>query len=85
MQLPGVVCVMKGLKPRKFTIAGAIRAQNSSILTYNFDDISLKEELVGIKGSPTSVAKAFKFEKTRKCQFLNNSLELSKILEGGNA
>lgn len=60
MQLPGVICMIKGdYEPRKFTIEGFMKAQDTQIPSYSMEDIGLEHSQVGIKGSPTYVSKAF--------------------------
>lgn len=61
MQLPGVICMIKGdYSPRKYTIVGSMKAQDAQIPHYSMEDIGLNVELVGFKGSPTYVSKAFR-------------------------
>lgn len=61
MQLPGVLCMIKGdYVPRKFTIVGSMKAQDAQIPHYSMEDIGLNADLVGFKGSPTYVSKAFR-------------------------
>lgn len=45
-----------GIKPRKPSLIGAIKARNSSIKVFSIDDIGLGTEKIGISGSPTIVA-----------------------------
>lgn len=74
MQLPGVICMIKcDYNPRKITISGSMKAQDTNIQTYSMEDIGLSPELVGIKGSPTYVSKAFRPEREENCQFLEGS------------
>lgn len=63
MQLPGVVCMLKcDYEPRKPSIKGTMKANRTQIPEYNLEDIGLDPSLVGIKGSPTVVSKAFRPE-----------------------
>ncbi len=61
--------------PRKITISGSMKAQDTKIQTYSMEDIGLAPELVGIKGSPTYVSKAFRPEREENCQFLEGSAD----------
>lgn len=61
MKLPGLICVQKcDYEPRSIKIKGYITAQEAKVPYYNIDDIKLDPSLVGIKGSPTYVSKAFR-------------------------
>lgn len=63
MQLPGVVCMLKcDYEPRKPSIKGTMKANKTPIAEYSMEDLGLSPELVGIKGSPTFVSKAFRPE-----------------------
>ena len=86
VELPALICVLKGFQdPTRPTINGVIKAQNSDITIYTLEDIGLKPEDVGIKGSPTYVSKAFRPSKTREeCEFCIDCEELAlKIKEFG--
>lgn len=86
VELPALICVLKGFEdPTRPTINGVIKAQNSDITIYTLEDIGLKPEDVGIKGSPTYVSKAFRPSKTREgCEFCIDCEELAlKIKEFG--
>ena len=60
MKLP-MPCVISltptGIPPRKPSLSGAIKARNLKITTFGIDDIGLGTEKIGIRGSPTIVAK----------------------------
>ncbi len=63
MRLPGVVCMLKcDYEPRKPSIKGTMKANRTQIPEYNLEDIGLDPSVVGIKGSPTIVSKAFRPE-----------------------
>jgi electron transfer flavoprotein alpha subunit len=59
LQLP-IPCVVSltptGIKPRKPSLKGAIKARHSSINILSVDDIRLSTEKIGLSGSPTIVA-----------------------------
>ncbi len=60
MKLP-TPCVISltptGISPRKPSLSGAIKARNLEITTFSIEDIGLGIEKIGLKGSPTIVAK----------------------------
>lgn len=61
IELPALICITQcNIAIRLPKIAGRMKAQDSNIAVYNADDISLKADLIGFKGSPTYVKKAFK-------------------------
>jgi len=63
VKLPAVLCMLKcDYEPRRPFIQGFIDAHNAKIESFSMDDIKLVPELVGIKGSPTYVSKAFRPE-----------------------
>lgn len=53
-------------------INGYIKAQDTSIIKCNADDINVDVAKIGIKGSPTQVKKAFKPEIKRQTELLEN-------------
>ena len=61
VKLPALICVLKDyFEPTRAKINGIIKAQNSEITTYGFEDLGLSVDEVGLKGSPTYVSKAFR-------------------------
>ncbi len=71
MKLPGVLCVQKcDYEPRPIKIKGYITAQEAQVPYYNIDDIKLDPTLVGIKGSPTYVSKAFRPDQKKECELV---------------
>lgn len=74
LKLPAVVCMIKNdKKPRKFTIEGSIKAQNTDITTCSMEEIGLTPQEVGILGSPTYVSKAFRPQRQKECQMIDFS------------
>ncbi len=82
MQLPGVICVIKGeYVPRKFTILGCMKAQDTYIPHYSMEDIGLTADEVGFKGSPTYVSKAFRPDPRESGEMITGSTdEIVKVL-----
>lgn len=78
--LPALICVLKDyFEPTRATINGIIKAQNSTITTYGFEDLGLTAEDVGLKGSPTYVSKAFRpAPKEIECEYVTDCEELAK-------
>ena len=86
VKLPAVVCMLKNEKePTRALISGVIKAQKSQIRILGLDNIGLKTEEVGLKGSPTYVNKAFRANKREcKCKYIENITDLVSIIsEGG--
>ena len=92
VELPAVICIKDYIrKPRLAKIGGYIRAKGYEIKKYNINDIKLKEEETGIKGSPTQVSKVYRNEKTRNCEIIDSQenkdyaeiivKEIKKIME----
>jgi len=71
LQLP-IPCVVSftptGIKPRKASLVGAIKARNSNIIIKTVDDVQMPQEqqdLIGVNGSPTKVANVENIESDR--------------------
>ena len=61
MQLPGLVCMLKcDYTPRMPNIKGVMKANRAQIPSYGLDELTLEKEEVGLKGSPTYVAKSYR-------------------------
>jgi len=61
MHLPGLVCMLKcDYNPRMPNIKGVMRANRTQIDMYGLDKLNLSLEEVGLKGSPTFVAKSYR-------------------------
>lgn len=61
MQLPGLVCMLKcDYAPRMPNIKGVMKANKTNIPVYGMNEIQLSLEEVGLKGSPTYVAKSYR-------------------------
>ncbi len=60
VESPCVVTVLSsGTKPRYMSVNGIVTAYKKEVETWNFDNIDVEEEKLGLKGSPTKVAKSF--------------------------
>lgn len=83
VQLPALICVLKdSFEPVRAKINGIIKAQNTEIRTYGFEDLGLSVEDVGLKGSPTYVSKAFRpAPKESACEFCSSSEELAEVIK----
>lgn len=71
-KFPILISVSKYDKFYTPLIEDYIRAQNAEIKILNADDIGANYDEIGIKGSPTYVAKAFRPENNRVCNFINS-------------
>lgn len=85
VKLPALICVLQdSFEPTRALINGVIKAQNSEIKTYGFENLGLSAEEVGLKGSPTYVSRAFRPEKKcTECKFLESVEDLAMVLTGG--
>lgn len=84
VQLPAVLCMLKcDYEPRRPLISGFIKAHNAKVSAFSMDDINLKPEEVGIKGSPTYVSKAFRPEQKQAGDVITpkNTKEAAKIIK----
>lgn len=71
MDLPGVLTVVKEVAdPRLPTLRGKQRAKQTEIPVWSADDLDVKPELLGLKGSPTRVVKIFRPSVMRECEKL---------------
>jgi len=61
-----------GVKPRKASLSGAMRARSAKITTFNIDDIGLGNEKIGLSGSPTIVAKVVNITSDRATIMMAN-------------
>ena len=80
-KLPALICIQNCENElRQTKINGYMFAQNQKIREINFDDVSLSENQVGIKGSPTYVSKAFRAESKHNVEFVSVE-KLSNIIK----
>ncbi len=60
VEAPCVVTVLSsGSKPRYMSVGGIVTAYNKEVEMWNFDNIDVPAEVLGLKGSPTKVKKSF--------------------------
>lgn len=60
VQLPCLLTVLASAnKPRYMSVRGIMESFDREITRWGFDDIKVEEERIGLKGSPTRVAKSF--------------------------
>ena len=83
VKLPALICVLKDyFEPTRAKINGIIKAQNTEIKTFGFEDLGLAAEEVGLKGSPTYVSKAFRpAPKDTQCQYCSTIEELAEQIK----
>lgn len=78
IELPGLICVVKqDFEPSRATINGVISAAKKDVKILSMTDIGLNHEVVGLKGSPTYVSKAFRNVSTHNAEKFNLSVENS--------
>lgn len=69
VQLPAVLTVVKEIaNPRLPTLRGKQRARQAKIPVLGMAELHLDPALIGLKGSPTRVAKIFRPKLTRECE-----------------
>ncbi len=83
VNLPALVCIMKSdFEPKRALINGIIEADRKEIKTLTINDIGLKPEQTGIKGSPTFVKRAFRNLPSHNAQkYFLDPTESAKLLE----
>jgi electron transfer flavoprotein beta subunit len=58
--LPALLTVVKEInEPRLPSLKGKMRARSQSVVTWTHKDLEIKDESVGLKGSPTQVVRIF--------------------------
>lgn len=76
VKFPVLVTVVKGMnEPRIPTYLDIYEASKKDIFRWCDDDLGLKEDQVGLTGSPTKISKIFTPEAVRQCKMLKGSLE----------
>jgi len=85
MQLPGLITVVKEVSdPRLPTLRGKQKAKRAEIPQLGMDELKLDAGKIGLKGSPTRVAKIFRPKVARECEMLSASDE-DKTQEAADA
>ena len=75
-RLPALVTVVKGInEPRMPTYLQIYEASKKDIHKWCAEDLSLKEDEVGVQGSPTRIINVFAPEAKRECKMLRGSVE----------
>jgi len=60
LQMPALITVVKEInEPRLPSLKGKLRAKKEPVTVWKYSDIAVREEAVGLKGSPTQVIKIF--------------------------
>jgi electron transfer flavoprotein beta subunit len=83
-RLPCVLTVVKEInEPRMPSLRGKMRAKNQIIPVWTHKDLGLKEEEVGLKGSPTQVVKIFTPPPRQKGVIFDQDIEtaVDKLVE----
>ncbi|KIM05333.1 MAG: electron transfer flavoprotein subunit alpha [Sulfurovum sp. AS07-7] len=70
-----------GVKPRKPSLLGAMRAREAKITTFSIDDIGLGNEKIGLSGSPTIVAKVVNITSERAEVMMANGSSEKELVE----
>ncbi len=84
MDLPGVLTVVKEVaEPRLPTLKGKLRAHDAQIATWGPNDLDVKPEELGLKGSPTRVVKieSVKFGRTTEMHTALDELAVAKAAD----
>lgn len=84
MRLP-IPCTLSftptGVAPRRPTLSGAIKAKSTNITVLSVADINLSEEMIGLSGSPTIVAKVTNIKSERAPIKMSKGSEESALVE----
>ena len=76
VKLPAMLTVLKDINvPRLPSFKLKRRAKEKPIPTWGIEDLGIKEEAVGLQGSPTMVLRTFTPEAKGSCRMLNGSAE----------
>ncbi|MCK5740287.1 electron transfer flavoprotein subunit beta/FixA family protein [bacterium] len=81
---PSVLTVVKEVSyPRLPTLRGKLKAKKTEIAKWGPDELDVKEEFLGLKGSPTRVVKIFHPKVSRSCEkwVLKDDTDLDKSLD----
>lgn len=83
VKLPALICILKDdFEPTRAKINGIIKAGQTEIKTFGFEDLGLAAEEVGLKGSPTYVSKAFRpTPKDTQCIYCSSAEELAEKIK----
>ena len=77
VELPALITVVKEInEPRLPSLRGKMRAKKQSIPIWTHKDLGLKEEEVGLKGSPTQVVKIFSPPPRAKGKIFEGDIEV---------
>lgn len=90
LKLPAVMTVTRELNaPRALSFSGIVKARKKEIIEWGTGEISLPEELAGLKGSPTIVSRMTTQDFRRKVEMLTGTREekaeqlLEKLVDTG--
>ena len=90
VELPAVLTVTRDLNnPRTLSFSGIIKARKKEITEWDFTDLGVTEESVGIKGSPTIVSKMKLIESKRDVEIIEGTREekaeklVQKLVDAG--
>lgn len=84
-KLPCLITTLSGMnKPRYMTVGGIWQSFEKAITVWNYDDLLIDPNIIGLKGSPTKVKKTFTKEvsgETKKYQFVSDQEAASFIIQ----
>ena len=90
VELPALFTVTRDVNtPRTLSFSGIIKSRKKEITTWGLEDLSVSEELVGLKGSPTIVSDLAPLEGGRECEIITGTPEekadilITKLAEAG--
>ncbi|MFZ5769737.1 MAG: electron transfer flavoprotein subunit beta/FixA family protein [Bacillota bacterium] len=76
MSLPGLVTVVKDInQPRIPSLKGIMKARRAAIPVWTPADVGISEDLLGLRGSPTTVEKIFVPQVERRGEIIEGSPE----------
>ncbi|MEW6397625.1 MAG: electron transfer flavoprotein subunit beta/FixA family protein [Bacillota bacterium] len=76
MSLPGLITVVKDInQPRIPSLKGIMKARRTTIPVWTPADVGLPEEVLGLRGSPTTVEKIFVPQVERRGEMIEGSPE----------
>ena len=82
IKLPAAICINNFADKIELPkISGYIKAHDADVKIFGINDLDIKPEETGIKGSPTYVSKVYKTHEERDCRFVDIQELISIIKE----
>lgn len=74
VQMPLLLTVDSAVnQPRRLSLLGILAARKRKVTTYNFNDLGLDKNTIGLDGSPTQTRELFTLESSKKVEMLTGN------------